>query len=71
MSPSRPLRKMRIPTGRCPTSGKLMFHHNQAQGALSDARKENAGNPFRRECRIYRCPDCDMWHLTSKEAHHA
>ena len=70
MSP-RPLRKMRIPIGRCPATGKVMFDHNCAQGVLSDARKEQASNPFRRECRIYRCPDCDAWHLTSKEARDA
>jgi hypothetical protein len=63
----RPLRKMRIPQGRCPATGKLRFTRAQAQGAVADA--VNSGRPYRRECRYYECPDCGAWHLTSLETY--
>lgn len=64
----RDLSCLRIPRGRCEKTGKLRFDHNTAQGALRDAkRRHSKGNPFRRECRIYKCPECGDWHLTSAE----
>lgn len=45
---------------------KVKFTKAEAQGALKNAFHNR--NKYRKECRIYECPDCKgFWHVTSKE----
>lgn len=64
----RELRKLFIPIGTCPKTKKMRYTHDVAQAALADAMKSKKS--YRRECRIYECPFCDAWHLTSKKEYH-
>lgn len=43
---------------------KKQFTKKEAQGALNNRRK--LSDRFAKEKRYYHCPDCNMWHLTSK-----
>jgi hypothetical protein len=49
-------------------AGKRRFPtHEQAQMALVEAiLRRNRGSPNRSECRLYHCPLCKGWHLTSR-----
>lgn len=49
---------------------KIGFTKRTAFASLSQNRKEGHQHnkrQYRRECRVYECPDCGMWHLTSME----
>jgi len=46
----------------CP---KVPFTKADAEVALKKATESNKRN--RKECRIYQCEKCNMWHLTSRE----
>lgn len=60
---------------RCPASGKVCFPDAaSAQRLLDEAEVARAlvadwfGSPAwcnRQETRMYQCPDCEQWHLTS------
>ena len=47
---------------------KKQFSKREAQGALNRNRhiKSKKGQKRRKEVRFYHCPECNMWHLTSK-----
>lgn len=47
---------------------KKQFTKLEAEGALKQARHHRKQEKYRKECRMYHCPDCNMWHLTSKES---
>lgn len=53
---------------RLPPCGKVRFPDEfSANWALYNARfKHRRGNENRRECRVYHCPVCQGWHLTSR-----
>lgn len=57
----------------CDLSGKRRYRdQSQARDALGVAAWQRAtGNRRRRECRVYRCPACGGWHLTSVAAWYA
>lgn len=59
------------PAGTCPTSGKYGYSNRlSAESALDAARSQWRKFPRRAEQppeRVYRCPHCDMWHLTHQE----
>lgn len=61
--------------GQCPVSGKVRFRDKrEALDALHRAVamrrfSESEGQASRRqECRVYACPSCSGWHLTSQRA---
>lgn len=72
--PSRPNHQKRH-LGQCPASGKVRFrdkrealqalHHAVATRRLSEAEGQASR---RQECRVYACPTCSGWHLTSQAA---
>lgn len=68
---SRELDKMRAPSKAirypdCPVSGKRSYGSpSAAADAMETIRKVKDGTYF--PTRAYRCPDCDFWHMTSKE----
>ena len=66
-----PLEDQVIPIGRCPSPHrKMMFETaEQAKKAMRHAniRHERFGDAHR-EVRVYGCPACDAWHMTSREA---
>lgn len=81
VKPARSVRPKRrhIPPKRhldkCPVSGKIRFRDKrEALDALHYAvatrrLMETEGQVSRRqECRVYACPSCSGWHLTSKPA---
>ncbi len=41
---------------------KQQFTKKEAKTVLNHCKKEH-----RNECRIYECPECNFWHLTSLE----
>lgn len=41
---------------------KEKFDKKSAKTVLNHCKKEH-----RKECRIYECPECKCWHLTSQE----
>ena len=43
---------------------KQQFNKKEALTVLNHCKNEH-----RKECRIYECPICNTWHLTSKEEH--
>lgn len=45
---------------------KIKYTKREANTALKSCRKFRR-KQFRKEKRIYHCPDCNMWHLTSRE----
>lgn len=45
---------------------KQKYDKKLATTALNHCKKEK-GKKYRNECRIYECPECNSWHLTSKE----
>lgn len=58
--------------GHCKATGKRKYYtEHDVKGALRSASKVRDKNRrrdrVRRECRYYKCPDCDGWHLTSQE----
>lgn len=44
---------------------KVKFSKIEAASALKHGL--NKHKKYRREVRMYNCPDCNYWHLTSKE----
>jgi hypothetical protein len=58
----RPGRKFQI----CPVEGKRVFDKREAIRVLHrSANHRRDGDGRRQERRVYQCPDCDGWHLTS------
>jgi hypothetical protein len=61
--------------GQCPVSGKVRFrdkrealdalHHAVAVRRVLEAEGQDTR---RKECRVYPCPSCNGWHLTSQPA---
>lgn len=50
----------------CRRTGKEQFTRRQARAVLVGVvMARNRGNVTRRERRIYKCPLCGWWHLTS------
>ena len=47
---------------------KKQFTKREAEGALNKAKIHPKQEGYRKECRMYHCPECNMWHLTSKES---
>lgn len=53
-----------VPLSRCPGGGKLRYSSiDDATAALANI---DHHNPRRREQRVYLCPFCHGWHLTSQ-----
>lgn len=52
--------KLGLPTA-CP---KIPFAKSDAEIVLKKAQQSRSNK--RKECRIYQCEKCNMWHLTSK-----
>lgn len=50
-----------VPKEYCETSGKVMFSKKDAATAANKRFKED-----HEELRIYPCPYCSHWHLTSR-----
>jgi hypothetical protein len=50
-----------LPQKKCFASGKVMYDKRGAQTV-----KNTIYDKERLRLRIYQCPDCDTWHLTSK-----
>ena len=46
---------------------KRQLTKREAEGALKQIKHHRKQEKYRKECRIYHCPHCNMWHLTSKE----
>lgn len=63
-SRTRPPRAKKKPRPKCPVSGKVAFQTEvDAKGALAAiSRHAREKHPVR----AYRCPDCSLWHLTSR-----
>lgn len=55
---------------RCEDAGKVRYRNeNDAINALSSLKSyQNKGEEKRQEKRIYECPKCSGWHLTSQDA---
>lgn len=47
---------------------KRQLTKKDAETALKRIRHHRKKDKYRKECRMYHCPDCNMWHLTSKES---
>lgn len=43
---------------------KVQFSKKEATTALNE--RKNKGKKWSREVRIYECPECKKWHLTSE-----
>lgn len=50
----------KTPVSYCPLSGKVMFDKKGAQTAANERLRKD-----HEELRIYPCPTCNHWHLTS------
>lgn len=50
--------------GKC---SKRKFTKKEAEGALNQIEHHRKQHKYRKECRIYHCPECNKWHLTSHE----
>ena len=46
---------------------KRQLTKREAEGALKQAQSHRKKHKYRKECRIYHCPECNKWHLTSHE----
>ena len=46
---------------------KQQYDKRTAICALKEAKKQGKSHKWRKEVRVYECPKCKMWHLTSKE----
>lgn len=55
------MKKWQTPIAYCKLSGKIAHDKKGAQTARNAARKWRGA-----ECKIYPCPYCHFWHLTSK-----
>ena len=76
-APTRPpsnrvIRRPRRRADVCPLTGKIRWRdHEEAIRALHATQNANATATFhgiesrRNECRVYDCPACGGWHLTS------
>ena len=53
-----------IRMSRCECGKITYFSYQDAELALTGM---NRDNPRRKECRVYACPTCGGWHLTSQE----
>jgi uncharacterized protein with PIN domain len=49
----------------CP-DGKHKYSKKEAQTALNRVKQKHRRHDYRKECRVYHCPRCNGWHLTSK-----
>ncbi len=49
----------------CPATGK--HSHASYVGAQEALRRVRRRRKNKREARVYRCPNCSGWHLTSKK----
>lgn len=49
----------------CHDSGKVIYTKREALAILNFI-KRSRGVKHRKEKRIYHCPNCNMWHLTSR-----
>jgi hypothetical protein len=46
---------------------KIQFTKIEAKSILNHNRKSHFNKKWRKEVRYYHCPECNMWHLTSRE----
>lgn len=64
--PPVPVEVMVVPAGKC--GRKLRFTKSQAEKALKQAQQSRANRGLAsQERRVYECPRCGDWHLTSRE----
>jgi hypothetical protein len=65
-APQPNLSHLVLPVGKC--GRKLMFKEADAPTALKQAQEKRASEgSANAEKRIYECPRCSHWHLTSRE----
>lgn len=58
--------RKRVKKNKCPTPHKIVYYNGiSALRALNEIL--NKREPQHAECRIYRCPSGNHYHLTSKE----
>jgi hypothetical protein len=50
------------PKTRCETTGKTMYRSKAHALSATLNRASKGGQPLR----VYKCPDCTSWHMTSK-----
>lgn len=51
----------------CPITGKRQFASKaEAAAEIATCKAKAKSEPRRRESRCYRCPHCEVWHLTSR-----
>lgn len=61
----QPLRRDSRGRGLCPVTGKVRYGDRlRAERAVASALL--TGHAWRRETRVYVCPHCGMWHVTSR-----
>lgn len=61
--------KRLVPSSKPCPSGKIRYRSElNAERALAKALLDNwsGRRPWRKEQRVYRCPKCTYWHLTSR-----
>ena len=64
--PPVPVEAMVVPAGKC--GRKLRFTRAEAEKALKQAQQSRANRGLApQERRVYECPRCGDWHLTSRE----
>ena len=57
---------------RCPSGKRSFCDHVEATDALRNTQRireeqlRRLGVTRRKECRVYACPNCGGWHLTSR-----
>ena len=59
------MEEFEIDVGEC--NGKRCFDKLTAEIILKRAKSSRKSKQWRKECRIYKCPDCSWYHLTSQE----
>lgn len=50
------------PLGICPVSNKHRYDEIKVLEVALHRSRKTGGQPFR----VYQCPDCDAWHMTSR-----